>query len=840
MISHNIKQNVPSISAFFMTPKEKIHNDKALTPALKDSEQRYHGIFEASTDAILIYNKEGRIVDANNKACNLYGYTLEEILQLTGKNVIHPDHHDRFEVFINAFTVDSSFYKESTDIRKDGTPFDVEVKGAAFNYQSSPHLVVFIKDITRRKENAAQLTEYRKQLEDLVRERESYLDTLLHFSENLKLTTDLPSLYRRITQMAKEVLKLDFSTLMLLTKDKKSLVIHDAIGFPDKMIGTFALLEGHGLSTYVVQNKKPALVADFHNETRFEVPPVIFEKKITSSICVPMMLEKEVFGVLIGHTHANRKFNKTEIALYQSLGNQAAIAIKNVMHLHSLQKSENKFRTIFDNASDAIFISDMNGKILEINQIACDNLGYSREEMLSMPIIAIVAPEFRERLHERLKMITSEGHAIVETAHIRKDSSIIPIEIHGKLIRFNEQPAVLGVARDISERKQMESFLFHAQKMEAIGTLAGGVAHDFNNILYAIMGYAEISMLDLAEHSPLQRNLEEIVKATKRAADLVKQILSFSRKVEHKREPLDLQPIIKETLKLLRGTLPTTIEIKKQLDPQCCAVVGDATQIHQILMNLCTNAFHAMRDKGGILTVGLEEIHITSQNKAFPELTPGCYAKISIQDTGTGMDKKTIDRIFDPYFTTKEFGEGTGLGLASVHGIVKSHGGKITVESVPGEGSVFNVYFKTIHQAPVSADILSIERLPSLKGRVLFVDDEPMIKAVGETTLKQFGCEVSAFTNSLEALDTFRAEPKSFDLVITDQTMPGLTGDELATAILKLRPDIPIVLTTGYSDKIDAQHAKKIGIKEFILKPLTLKTLAQTAVKFLPGKQAAK
>jgi PAS domain S-box-containing protein len=823
-----------------MTAKEKIQNNTTLTPALKDNEQRYHGIFEASTDAILIYNKEGRIVDANNKACNLYGYTLEEILQLTGKNVIHPDHHDRFEEFINAFTVDSTFCKESTDIRKDGTPFDVEVKGAAFNYQGNPHLVVFIKDITRRKENAAQLDQYRKKLEDLVKERESYLDTLLHFSENLKLTTDLPTLYRRITQMAKEVLRLDFSTLMLLTKDKKYLIIRDALGFPDTMIGTFALLEGQGLSTYVVLNKKPALVEDFLNETRFEVPPVVFEKNITSALCVPMMLEKEVFGVLIGHTHARRKFKKDETALYQSLGNQAAIAVKNIMHLHSLQKSENKFRTIFDNASDAIFISDMEGKILEANQIACDNLGYSREELLSRTIADIVAPDFQEGLPERRKKIADEGRAIIETRHVRKDGSVIPIELHGKLIRFNEQPAILSVARDISERKQMESYLFHAQKMEAIGTLAGGVAHDFNNILYAIMGYAEISMLDIPEYSPLQRNLEEIVKATKRAADLVKQILSFSRKVEHKREPLDLQPIIKETLKLLRGTLPTTIEIKKQLDPQCCAVVGDATQIHQILMNLCTNAFHAMRDKGGILTVGLEEIHITSHDKAFPELTPGSYAKISIKDTGTGMDEKTIDRIFDPYFTTKEFGEGTGLGLATVHGIVKSHGGIITVKSAPGEGTEFNVYFKTIHHAPVSADALSIGALPSLKGRVLFVDDEPMIKAVGETTLKQFGCEVSAFTNSLEALDTFQADPKSFDLVITDQTMPGLTGDELAMEILKLRPDIPIVLTTGYSDKINAKHAKQIGIMEFILKPLTLKTLADTAEKFLPKKQTEK
>lgn len=810
------------------------HFNPEFRAKINNNEHLYRNIYNASSDAIIIYDKQGNIVDANPAASKIYGYSYEELTKLSGKDIIHPDYRERFENFINTFTLDSSFIAEGKDIRKDGVPLYVEAKGTGFIHSGDLHLVVFIRDMTARNRAAEQLAEYRAKLEKNARERSAYLNTLLHFSEQLKLTTALPQLYRRITQIAKDVLRLDFSTLMILTDDKKSLVIRDAIGFPETMIGAFSLVEGHGLSTHVVVNKKPAQVFDFKTEKRFEVPPVVFEKNISSSICVPMMIEDEVFGVLIGHTHECRRFNGEEIALYQSLGNQSAIAIKNVQHLQALEKSETKFRTIFDNASDAIFIVDLNGKILEANQIACDNLGYTRQEILEMTCADIEHPDFHAHAQERTEQMVEDGQAIFETAHIKKDDSAIPIELHGRLIQFNDNPAILGVARDISERKQMESYLLHAQKMEAIGTLAGGVAHDFNNILYAIMGYAEMSMLDVPEYSPLRKNLEEIVKAGKRAGDLVKQILSFSRKAEEKRQPLQLQPIIKETLKLLKGTLPATIEIKSQLDRNTGVVLGDPTQLHQIIMNLCTNAYQAMRDEGGVLTVSLDDVAIADNEQIHPDLTPGDYIKLSVRDTGAGMDPKIMERIFDPYFTTKELGEGTGLGLATVHGIVKSHHGVITVESQPGQGTCFDIYLPVVRDKQAVPEDSSLHELPKLYGKVLFVDDEQMIKEIGEKTLQQMGCDVDAFTDSIEALKHFQKDPDNFDLVITDLTMPMLTGNQLALEILSLRPDIPIVLTTGYSDLIDENHALELGIKEFILKPLTLQRIAEMAEKYLP------
>jgi CheY-like chemotaxis protein len=368
------------------------------------------------------------------------------------------------------------------------------------------------------------------------------------------------------------------------------------------------------------------------------------------------------------------------------------------------------------------------------------------------------------------------------------------------------------------------------QKLEAIGTLAGGIAHDFNNILAAIMGYAELIGWEVPQTSKAGDNLRELLKAGCRARDLVQQILTFSRQSKQERKPIEIGPIIKETLKLLKASLPSSIEIKQEIEKDIGKIEADPTQIHQVLMNLCTNAGHAMSDHGGVLEVRLSHVDLDATTAAqSPNILPGSYIRLSVSDTGHGMSPEVFERIFDPYFTTKTVGKGSGLGLAVVDGIVKSHRGAITVDSKPGKGTTFHVYFPRIDHADGVRDTQEGESLV-LGGneRILFIDDEQTLVDVGKQILRQLGYQVTIRTSSIEALKLFRAHPQQFDLVITDMTMPNMMGDKLAKELMGIRADIPIVLCTGFSEHITEEAAKEIGIREFAMKPLVTSDLAKT------------
>lgn len=382
------------------------------------------------------------------------------------------------------------------------------------------------------------------------------------------------------------------------------------------------------------------------------------------------------------------------------------------------------------------------------------------------------------------------------------------------------------LTQDITEQTRLESQLRQAQKMEAIGTLSGGIAHDFNNILSAIMGYTELSMFEALDGSPTMDKLNEILKASHRARDMVRQILGFSRQNKQERIPIEVSPIVKEALKMLRASLPTTIEIRHHIDNGLGIVEADATQIHQVLMNLSTNAAHAMNEKGGILEIGLTNVDVDAANSArHSDLRQGPYVRLTVSDTGHGMTRDVMERIFEPYFTTKEKGVGTGMGLAVTHGIVKSHGGAITLESKPGKGSTFNVYIPRIEKE-VTPKAGATEFLPTGSERILFVDDEQALVEIGEQMLEKLGYEVTTRTSSIEALELFRAQPDRFDFVITDMTMPNMTGEKLAKELMGIRADIPIVLCTGYSERIGRESAEKMGIREFVMKPLSMNELA--------------
>lgn len=389
------------------------------------------------------------------------------------------------------------------------------------------------------------------------------------------------------------------------------------------------------------------------------------------------------------------------------------------------------------------------------------------------------------------------------------------------------------------EKAQLQEQLQQAQKMEAIGTLAGGIAHDFNNMLAVVLGNAELALDEVHDDNGATRNLDQIIKASKRARDLVRQILTFSRKTEQGRTQLQLTPLIKETYTLLRGTLPSTIRMELEVDTETDAVFANPSQMQQVIMNLATNAAHAMREKGGVLTIGLTDATFDAGALPTREMSAGTYIKLTVRDTGTGMTDDVRRRIFEPFFTTKQAGEGTGMGLSVVYGIVNSHDGAITIESKPSKGSTFNIFLpfageQRHKEAQEKGDI------PAGTERILVVDDEPSVVEMTREVLKRLGYSVSEATSGNEALELFLRDPRRFDAVITDHVMPEMSGVDLAKNILRIRKDIPIVLFTGYSETVSPEKAKEAGIREFIMKPIAKREMAQTLRRALDAYEGSR
>ena len=503
-----------------------------------------------------------------------------------------------------------------------------------------------------------------------------------------------------------------------------------------------------------------------------------------------------------------------------------------------LRKSEEKYRHLVESTVDWVWSCDIEGRQTFSNKAVEQILGYEVHEINGASAFSLMHPEYRERVHEWMQKAVEEkrGWKGTVTKWRHKDGSLRFLETvaqpildaEGNLTGFS------GIDRDVTDREKaieeknkLETKLQQAQKMEAIGTLAGGIAHDFNNILFPIIGFAEMMLDDIPLESPLHGNINQILIGAQRAGDLVKQILTFSRQADRELRPLKVQLIVKEVLKLSRSTLPSTIEIIQNISNNCGLVIADSTQIHQIAMNLITNAYHAMRETGGKLEVTLKEVELGIDDVKGPTMSPGPYACLTVADTGIGMEKPVLDRIFDPYFTTKVKGEGTGLGLSVVHGIVKSFGGDIRVYSETGQGSAFHVYL------PVIKTRLEIQAFaptaPVQKGdeQILLIDDEEQIVRMEKQMLERLGYQVTVRTSSIDALEAFRSDPERFDLVITDMTMPNMTGIQLSIKLREIRPDIPIILCSGFSEQISGVKLEALGIKGYVMKPVVTSELAK-------------
>jgi PAS domain S-box-containing protein len=472
-------------------------------------------------------------------------------------------------------------------------------------------------------------------------------------------------------------------------------------------------------------------------------------------------------------------------------------------------------------------------------------LGFSSEELDHADVSTFFQKQDLPDINDTLKKLLIEGHGRAELNVRDKDGQLIPVLFIARSFTQSEETFVIGTGIELTEQKQvqaekdkLEAMLHQSQKMEAIGTLAGGIAHDFNNILGAVLGYAELVKTKLSPDHPAMGMQNQIINAALRAKDLVQQILLFSRQSKQKMKPLQPELVVKEAIELLRSTIPATIEIKQEIPHGLGAILADSTQIHQIIMNLCTNAYHAMREKGGIIGICLSEKKILNDDPLFSDLTltPGSYLLLEISDTGHGMDKATLEKVFDPYFTTKPTGEGTGLGLSVVHGIVKTCGGELKIYSEPGRGTNVHVYFPKLRTYDHNPAAREETMLQTGTERILLVDDDPAILDMLTQSIETLGYQVTAFQSSREVLDEFKSGRTHYDMVITDMTMPEMTGFELSKQIFKQNPDMPIVLCTGYSELMTKEKAEAIGIKAFIMKPVLLEVLAGTIREVLDGK----
>ena len=504
----------------------------------------------------------------------------------------------------------------------------------------------------------------------------------------------------------------------------------------------------------------------------------------------------------------------------------------------ALRKSEKKYRRLVDNAVVGVYQVTKEGSLRFVNEKMAEMFGYDKPESFLEEVANITDLYVRPQERPVVLQEMDENGFIHgrEVEYKKKDGSSIWVALSARRVDNEGEIFYEGLMEDITERKRLEKELRQAQKMEAIGTLSGGIAHDFNNILGIILGNTELAMDDIPDWNPARRNLEEVRKACLRAKDVIQQILSFSRQTDSDKKPIKMAPIVKESLTVLRASIPTSIEIRQDIDVAEDTILGNPTQIHQVLMNLCGNAAHAMEETGGILEVNLENILLNAQEASqYHQIKPGPYMKLTVRDTGHGIDAAIMKRIFDPYFTTKDVGKGTGMGLAMVHGIVKSHNGAISVQSKPGEGSSFHILFPLIKQVQPD-EVKLIDKLPRGHERILFVDDERSIVEFNKQRLERLGYTVEIKTDPVAALALFVSNPDAFDLVMTDMTMPHMTGDALARQLLKIRPDIPIILCTGYSARMSEEKAMESGIKKYIEKPIEMENLARSVREVLDRK----
>ncbi len=729
-------------------------------------------LFEVSGSGMLIVSSTRQILQVNNQFCNLFGYSRDELVGQSAQ-VLHvdPQHYEdwapRFQEAKAGFPIASADYPWR---RKDGTVFWCFFAGVKMQLPNGEQGVLW---------NVIDITE-RKQAEEKIKGQQVFLQN-----------------------------SLDALTHPFYVIDAKDYTIK----MSNKASHFGGYWEGAKCFQLTHNQSEPCTGADH--------PCALLEIKRTKK------------PVVIEHVHTDQagKRQSVEIHAYPVFDSNGEVSqvIEYCLDISELKKGEEERRrlvTAIEQGIDSVVITDKKGMIQYVNPSFEKTTGYTKDEVIGWNQRNLQSGKYDASFYQDIwRTLASgkpwQGHLINK----KKDGTLYEEEVSitpvlneaGKIINY------VAVKHDVTEQMKLEEQLRQAQKMESIGTLAGGIAHDFNNILAAIMGFSELAKRHLPPGTAAGDDIDQIIKSGKRAATLVQQILEFSRKTEQKLQPLQPHLIVQEVIQMLRSTLPTTVEIQTDIDPACGTIMADSTKFHQVVMNLCTNAFHALQNEHGTLRVTLSRQEGSAKDREKKMGDSGLFIALSVSDTGQGMDPETASHIFEPYFTTKEQGrnKGTGLGLAVVHGIIEGYKGVIEVESEPGKGSTFRVLIPAMEKSSSTPEKLK-QQEDRLLGteRILVVDDEPMLVRINTTILESYGYTVTGITDSREALAKVQADPTQFDLIVTDQTMPGLTGAELAKAVLEVSSTMPIILCTGHSAVTSAEQTLAIGIKKYIYKPV--------------------
>jgi PAS domain S-box-containing protein len=764
---------------------------------LQESEDRFRRLFENAPLGYQSLDENGDMIEVNETWCKLLGYTKDEVIGKNFSKFIHPDFKDVFQENFPKFkSLGYTLGIEFEMVKKDGSEVIVTSDGKiAYEDDGSfkqTHCV--LNDITESKLAVEALRESERRYRELVQNANSAI---------IRYQTDGAITFFN-----------EYAQKFFGYSPEEAIGKHIGILLPEQ--------ESSGKDlTRLVQG----IIEHPHR----------YINSINENICSD--------GRRVWMNWTNRPILDPNGQLAEILTVGSDITTRKKAE-DALLEGRARLEGALESMSDAVFISDTEGRFIEFNEAFAafhrfENKRSCLKSIADYPkILDVSLPDGTPVPIEMWvvnRALRGETDTNAEYRLKRKDTGETWLGSYNFAPIRNKENVIVGsvvACRDITENRKLLDQLHQAQKMESIGNLAGGIAHDFNNILSSIIGFTELALDDAAKGSTIEDSLQEIFTAGKRARDLVKQILAFSRQSEGEIKPLQVDTIAKEVLKFIRSTIPTAITIKQNINNDS-VTMGNPTQIHQIIMNLCTNAAQAMEDRGGILEVNLNDVVMDNDsNMEAKGLKPGSYLELTISDTGAGIAPEIIDKIFEPYFTTKEQGKGTGMGLAMVHGIVENYGGKVTVNSTPGQGTLFAVYLPVIRKHGEQRTY-EPEFLPTGTERILFVDDEAPLAKMGGQVLERLGYSVTTRTNSIEALELFRAEPNDFDLVISDVTMPNMTGDELAIEMMKIRPDIPLILCSGYSKKISDESATHIGIKAFVCKPIVKADFAKTVRKVL-------
>ena len=764
---------------------QRIHAEEAL----KESEASYRQLFDNSPAAVYRYDfRSGRFLTANDVFLKYLGYSHDELTSISPYDILTEESKKLFlkRMEKRALGEEVPDTVEYEIIDKNGAQRYVQAHNKNI-YDAEGHLVatdVVAHDITER-----------KRAEDALRDREQQLSMIINRFPGRVAQIDRDFRFRFINNQFERVYGLT----------------------PDKVLGhTVAEV----LGDEIFQQLRPAMEQALNGEM------VTVESKV-KNFAGDTLQGLNTYMPDLGPDRTVRGFIAVILDVTERKQSEKRI-----------RESEANYRGIIENIVDVYFRSDLQGTLMMISPSGVTLLGYDSEsDFIGRDIYA----HFFYNPEEGRKVVSDfqEKGTIkdFEVTLRHKDGYPIPVEMSSRYFRDEQGNAlgVEGILRDIRKRKQadeekriLEERLKHADKMEAIGTLAGGIAHDFNNILSAMMGYSELCLGAVKDRPKVYHNVEQVLKAAERAKDLVRQILTFSRKVDHEKKPIAVSPIIKEVVKFIRASLPSTIEIRQTIEESSDVIMADPTQIHQVLMNLCTNAGHAMKESEGILEIGLKEV-VMEAGDLSPNtpLIVGHYLELSVRDTGHGIAHENLGRIFDPYFTTKEKGEGTGLGLAVVHGIVEDHGGEIRVDSEEGRGTIFRIYLPVIEEK-AEEEIFMPEVVFRGRGEtILFIDDEKMLVDLNREMLEELGYRVVAETDPGHAIEVFKENGGHFDIVITDKIMPRMTGFDVAREIKMIRPDTPVLICSGILEQKDMEKFMVLGIRQFISKPIRISTMAK-------------